>query len=374
MPRSKFRNDKRLLEKMHSAGLDALVAFSMENLFYLSGAFMTIQEMIRDRLSAAGITADGRDFFICDRNERSVAESEAWVGELRDYVEFQGNALETLAALLRDYGLDRAVVGIEKRYLMAQYYEELQRLLPRARLVGCDEVLEQARAVKTPEHIEIIRRINCITEEVIAQTFQETRRGETEKEMAFRLNGNLLKAGADVVRFLILTAGDNARHAHPYPGDKVLQPGDIIRIDAGGLFQGHGSDIGRMGVVGEPSPAQRDHYRIHRESQRETALGLKPGTRVCDVYQNCVRAYAGHGVEYRRQHIGHSLSVLGGHDYPMLHPRNEAVLEENMVIALEPIFNDAAGRRYTVEDIIRVAENPEILTTATDTTELYRVN
>ena len=45
--------------------------------------------------------------------------------------------------------------------------------------------------------------------------------------------------------------------------------------------------------------------------------------------------------------------MLGGHGYPILHPRNEAVLEENMVIKLEPIFNDAADRRYTVEDVIR---------------------
>ncbi len=57
----------------------------------------------------------------------------------------------------------------------------------------------------------------------------------------------------------------------------------------------------------------------------------------------------------------------------MLQPDNETMLEENMVISLEPIFNDDIDRRYTLEYIIRVAEKPEILTSDTDITEMYRV-
>ena len=64
----------------------------------------------------------------------------------------------------------------------------------------------------------------------------------------------------------------------------------------------------------------------------------------------------------------------GGHDEPMLHAGNETELEENMVIAIEPILKDSAGRRYTVEDTYLVtAAGPQLLTTATDTQTMHRI-
>jgi Xaa-Pro dipeptidase len=373
--RPKVRNDSRLEAEMAAAGLDAVVAFSMENVFYLSGALFTLQDNLRDRLAAAGVARGGRDFLVCATNELSAVEPDAHVFERRGYVEFRSTALKELAGLLADWGLDRSTIGLEKRYLMAEFYEELQALLPHARLVGGDRVIETARAIKTPEHIAIIRRNSHRTEEAVLRTLAETRAGETEKRMAIRLIDNMYDLGADAIRHVVLTVGDNAVHAHPYPSaSKRLDAGDIIRIDVGGLFAGHGTDIARMGIVGEPSPAQREIYARLRACQRETALKLVPGARACDVYQAAVDAYARRGIAYQRDHVGHSISILGGHDNPMLHPNNPQALEQGMVMCLEPIFRDDAGRRYTVEDTFLVAAGGgELLTTVADTSEMYRV-
>ena len=376
MPRTKVRNDPRLFQEMEAAGIDVLISFSMENVLYLSGALFTLQDMLRDRLAAAGVVRDGRDFLVAATNEMSVAQPQAHVGEFRGYVEFKGTALTEIAALMTDWGLDQATIGIEKRYLMAEYFEELAALLPRARLVACDGVLEIARAIKTPDHIQMIGHANRQTEKAVLATFADIRPGATEKAMALRLLDALYEAGAETLRHLVLTVGDNARHAHPYPSaDKFLEPGDIIRLDVGGLFNGQGSDIARMGMVGDPSPAQAEQYRILRESQRETAAVLVPGVTAGEVYQTAVDAYTKRGViAYRRDHVGHSLSILGGHDNPMLYPGSGAVLEENMVIALEPIFPDDTGRRYTLEDIFVVKPGePLLLTDITDTTHMLPI-
>jgi D-alanyl-D-alanine dipeptidase len=182
--------------------------------------------------------------------------------------------------------------------------------------------------------------------------------------------------GADTLRHFIVTAGDNARHAHPFPSaEKILEPGDIIRIDFGGLFAGHGTDIARMGIVGQATEDQARRYKILRDTQREIATRFVPGIPAREVFRKAVEGYASRGVSgYSRDHVGHSLSILGGHDNPMLHPGNETLLEENMVFALEPIFPDPDGRRYTLEDIFVVTpEGGRMLTTATDTTEMFRV-
>jgi len=371
----KVRNDARLKAEMAAAGLDAVVAFSMENVFYLSGALFTLQDNIRDRLSAAAVPTQGDDFLICATNEQSAVERTCHMAAIHGYVEFGKRPIELLAERLTAAGLADARIGLEKKYLMAEYYEELQARLPKARLLPGDRVIEATRAIKTPEHIRVIGEACRATERAVIATFAETRRGETEKAMAVRLMNHMLAQGADTVRHLVLTAGDNARHAHPYPSVEMrLDPGTIIRIDVGGLFGGYGTDIARMGIVGDPTPAQRAHYRTLREAQREAADAFRPGATAKSVYEAAVAAYARRGVDYARDHVGHSMSILGGHDEPMLHRRSDLVLETGMVMALEPIFRDAEGRRYTVEDVFEITDDgPRLLTTEADTTEMARV-
>ena len=152
-----------------------------------------------------------------------------------------------------------------------------------------------------------------------------------------------------------------------------MEPGDIIRVDVGGLFDGFGSDIARMAIVGTASPAQQKQYKILRQAQRETAAALRHGSTAGAVYQAAVDAYARLGVsDYKRDHVGHSMSILGGHDNPMLHPGSSYPLEEDMVMAVEPIFLDQQGRRYTVEDVFHIkADGAKLLTDVTDTTEMF---
>lgn len=376
MANAKVRNDDRLSRELAADGIDVLVVFSMENVFYLSGALFALQDMLRDRLAAAGLARDGRDFLVAATNEMSVARKGAHVAEYRGYQEFRSTAVDELVQLLKDMGLADATIGLEMRYLMAEYYEQLRELLPRARFVGGDRALEVARSIKTPDHIEIIGHTNRLTERAVADAVAATRPGDTEKALAIRMINAMYEQGADTLRHFVVTAGDNAMHAHPYPSaEKNLELGDIIRIDIGGLFGGYGTDIARMAIVGEASEDQARRYRILRDTQREIATRFVPGVRAREVFETAVEGYASRGVPgYKRDHVGHSLSILGGHDNPMLHPSNETVLEENMVFALEPILPDPDGRRYTLEDIFVVTpDGGRLLTTATDTTEMFGV-
>jgi Xaa-Pro aminopeptidase len=176
--------------------------------------------------------------------------------------------------------------------------------------------------------------------------------------------------GAHTVRHAVVTAGDNASKAHPYPSpSKILTAGDIIRIDVGGLFGGFGSDIARMAIVGEARDDQQALYDKVRGCVHHVGPRMKAGMSAADVYQAAVDYYAGVDLPgYKRDHVGHSLSILGGHDNPMLHSRDATILEDGMVIAFEPILRDREGRRYTVEDTFVVGKGgAEHLTTLTDT-------
>lgn len=370
---AKVRNDPRLLREMARDGIDILLAFSMENIFYLSGALFSLQDNIRERLAVAGFAADGSDFLLCASNEASAVEPACHCARIETYVEFARSPIDALAALLEAGGYGAATIGIEKRYLMAGFYEELMQALPKARFVGGDRALEAARAVKVPEHIRLIGEAARATERALATAFAAMRPGMTERALASAVVQAMFDAGAQVVRHAVITVGDNARHAHPFPSpEKRLDPGDVIRADIGGLFAGYGSDIARMAVVGPPSAAQTDIYGKVRNCVQTVGSAMRPGMAARDVYHAAVDYYAAAGIfGYRRDHVGHSLSILGGHDNPLLHTKNDYPLETGMVIALEPILIDGGGRRITVEDCFEIGpDGATKMTTATDTTAM----
>jgi Xaa-Pro dipeptidase len=354
----KVRNDERLEQEMSSDGLDLVLAFSMENVFYLSGALFALQDNIRDRLSVAGFSRGGRDFLLCATNElNSVADSTHIDPERHfAYVEFERSPIAALAEVLVDLGFGDARIGVEKRYLMAAYYEELAKLLPKASLLAADRAIEAARAIKLPNHIEVIQRGSRATERAIASGFAAVRRGDTERDLAQEIIRGLYREGAHIIRHAVITAGDNAKKAHPFPSaEKRLDPGDMIRVDVGGLFDGFGTDLARMAIVGSPSAEQLNRYRTVQRCVSEVGQTMRSGMTAGDVYARVSDFYAKMGIpNYKRDHVGHSLSILGSHDDPLLYPGNQTALEENMVIALEPILRDEEGRRCTVEDVFVV--------------------
>lgn len=163
----------------------------------------------------------------------------------------------------------------------------------------------------------------------LARLLAAMRPGMTERALPSAIVQSMYDAGAEVVRHVVVTVGNNARHAHPFPSStKLLDPGDVFRIDVGGLFAGYGSDVARMAVVGAPSAEQRALYETARACVHTIGPALRPGMRACDAYEAAVAFYAAAGISgYRRDHIGHSLSILGGHDNPKLHAGNSQLLK-----------------------------------------------
>ena len=144
-----------------------------------------------------------------------------------------------------------------------------------------------------------------------------------------------------------------------------------MRVDFGAIWDGYGSDVARMAVVGEPSDEQREMYRKHRQVERKAIEFMRPGVRGCDVYKCCEEAYAESGIHYPGPHAGHGFG-LAGHEIPMLQPYNQEEFRPNMLICIEPVimFKELGG--FQVEDLVLITEDgSQILTDYSDTEELF---
>ena len=59
--------------------------------------------------------------------------------------------------------------------------------------------------------------------------------------------------GHEQVDFTVVGSGPNGANPHHEAGDRVIEPGDAVVLDFGGLMYGYGSDTTRTVCVGEPT-------------------------------------------------------------------------------------------------------------------------
>lgn len=371
MTREKLMNVREFQRSLGESGFGAVVAVSQPNVFYTSGAYILTQVSVPDRLAMTVLPANGEDALLVCNIEEGLSREESWIEDVRSYVEFAEAPMHLLADVLKEKGLAQGRIGIEGRRLGAGYYKELSEALPKASIEGCDWLFDHVRSLKTEGEIQRLGEAGRATERAILEAFEQAKAGDTERHLLRTIKDNVALYGATGVVFAILGVGDQSYVPHPPARERPIEQGELVRVDFGGSWECYGSDVARMGVVGEPSQAQADTYKKVREVERTAIEFMGPGVRACDVFHCVVETYAKFGIEYPGPHCGHGFG-LETHEAPMLHPYNEAELQPNMLMCIEPVlFSEELGG-YQVEDLVLITEEgSEILTNYGDAEELF---
>jgi Xaa-Pro aminopeptidase len=353
----------RLQETIEKAGVAAFIGVSPDSTYYLSSVLIRTQVSIRDRVAFVVWPAQGdATLLVCDIEE-SLARMEGSIKDLRTYVEFAQQPAKQLAEILRERGLDKERLGIEARYLSVAEMSELRAALPDVELVPIDEALMSVRAIKTAAEVRGIASAYQKTEAAINTAWASSRAGDTERQIANQMTTTLLERGADGIRHMTLSSGPNTVHPHMTPADRQLQPGETLLTDIGAFFDGFASDIARMGICGSPSSLQRHEYDAYRRAQVALLAAVRPGIAASSLYHLAARELESEGFELTSPHVGHGVSRRGGHEHPMLQPRNDSHLEAGMLLAVEPGFRPRPDQRYHVEDLALVTDDgAEVLT------------
>ena len=354
------------------SGVDALVCLHPKNIFYTTGYPMALSHAIHQRPSGprngiAVFTPAGQPTLIVGGNEERVTRERARVEDIRVYAEYIDSPMEELAAVLREKGADRGKIGIEKEYLSAAFYDELQALLPQATFEAWDRQFEAVRAIKTPQEAALMKRNADLMDDAFLETFESIRVGETEKEVQDRLILALLRRGASSADG-ILQAGQEGFVIHRWSDDPI-ERGQIICTDFLAAFDGYYANQSRVAVVGPPNAEQATIYRQILEIHRETAEELlRPGTPARDIYYRCKTLQEELGIWHHRALLGHNMGIWV-HEDPMLVAGDERELQDGMIVVLEPRFYG-----YQIQDVFQITSGgPLLLSDRFDTDELFVV-
>lgn len=364
MPKSELeRRWSALQEKIERTGVDVIVATSLGNFYYITGALIFTQRHIPDRLEIACMDKKGQIFTVLCNMEMGLFKSESPIEDITMYGEFEESPIKALTELLRKKGFASKKIGIETGHLVAKYYQELERNLAQAQIVSWDGNFDEIRAIKSPYEIKLMTQAGRVTDEVIYETWKSVKYGISEKELARELELRLRKKGADKIQFITCVSGVRTTYAHATPAESPIERGALIKIDFGGIFNGYMSDIARVAFMQEVSEERKSEYMKFVELYKKIIDCLMPGTTASRVFQKTKEIYHNMGFPIGTPaHFGHSIGIIG-HENPVLQPFDNTELKPGMLFALEPRAMLRANDRYHLEDLILITEKgPRVLT------------
>jgi Xaa-Pro aminopeptidase len=340
----------RVVASASEKGLSGVLVTPGPDLVWLTGYRPTA---ITERLTVLVLTPEREPTLLVPTLERPDAE--AAEGARGMAILDWADATDPYAAaspLLRPDG----VYGISDS-AWALHLLGLQAALPGTAYRSLTEGLPMMRAVKDADELARLAAAGAAADAAYGEIVKVRFAGRKETEVAADLADLLRRFGHEQVDFTVVGSGPNGANPHHEAGDRVIQPGDAVVLDFGGLMFGYGSDTTRTVCVGEPTAQIREVHEIVRRAQQAGVEAVRPGV-ACQDIDRAARAVisdAGYGREFIHR-TGHGIGVTT-HEPPYMVEGEEQPLVPGMCFSVEPGIYLAGRFGVRIEDIVTVTED-----------------
>ena len=277
-------------------------------------------------------------------------------------VKVERGAVDALAEYIKNSGIKK--LGIEDKYVTLAEYVVYKEKFEGIGFVTLGEALDKLRMIKTEEEIGYIKKAVEIGDKVFEYILDKVKEGAVEKDLAAEMEFQMKKLGGEGPSFETIIAS-NYRSALPHgvASEKALEKEGFVKFDFGVYYNGYVSDMTRTVYLGEnPSEKHLEIYNIVLEAQKMSCAAVKVGM-TCAELDKIARDYIsskGYGDNFGHG-LGHGIGVYI-HEHPTVNGKSDVVLEEGMVITIEPgIYIDGFGGVRIEDDVVVRKNGGEIL-------------
>lgn len=346
-------------------GIGAVAFTDPINVAYFTG-ITTPSYVIRSRPVLIVLSAEGPDALICSRGHIPYF-STLWDQELVPYDGLESSAAEALASTVaRLAGSSAGIameVGAEQRLNLS--FDQLAGMRAswgEQRIVDASDVLWAARMRKSRGEIEAVRRSNLINHESLEIALAEAAGHRTEIGTYRRWLAEIAARGADGPHYLAMhTAPVHMDWINSSPTDRPIEPGEILWMDGGPTVGGYWSDVTRTVAFDRLSPEAESAYALAREATARLIAAIRPGVLASEVFAATAEFLVSEGQPVNRAgRVGHGIG-LQLTESPSLAEFDHTVLEEGMVLAVEPVVSTPRGRFAVEENLVITATGTELL-------------
>ena len=202
-----------------------------------------------------------------------------------------------------------------------------------------NRLVEELRVIKDADEIKALERSFALNHAMLRWLEEsQLQPGRSEAELAWAIEKYFRDNGASELAFPSIVAVDqNAALPHAIPGEKKLPDNGLVLVDVGCRVDGYCSDQTRTFWVGDaPHKEFRETMKLVRDAQQAALDKMRPGLPLHEAYTLARGVFEKAGVEAWFTHgLGHGVG-LETHEAPSLGRRGDKVLQEGMVVTVEP--------------------------------------
>lgn len=336
---------ERAAEAVKSVGCDWAILTNFDSICYALGHVPPIETAISPFAggpTTAFVRADG----VCGLIAPNVESAAAQASRADEKILYEGFAYDHRADLVGNYAAAIAqmmarlgiggVFGAEPETLPAR----LAASLGADRTVNITEPLRRARATKTAEEKELMRRAATAAAKGQQAFYEWTRPGRTELDVFAQIRAAMENFAGErtAVAGDFLSGKERTARGVGWPIGRMINLNDPLISDLAPRVSGYWGDSCASSFLGTP---QDNYLKLFDTAKRalDRALEImRPGILAADLDAELRRSVGAAGYSYPH-HSGHSIGA-SVHEWPRLTPYERAPLQEGMFIMVEPAAYD----------------------------------
>ena len=231
------------------------------------------------------------------------------------------------------------------------------------------------RTVKSFNEIKKIEKVAQIVSEVFAFLPTIISTNDSERDVANKVKIEILKRGADNVPYLpVVSEEGGVSQIIGNPTNKLISTGDFLFIDTGATFDGYFCDFDRNFIVGTAPDELKRANEILWHATEEGIKNLIPGAKTKDIWKKINKKIEDFGFMIQGDgRYGHGVG-LQLTEPPSISSFDNTIIQENMVLTIEPSLEYKPGKLIVHEENIFVSKDGPVLLTQRAPKELPSIS
>ena len=334
---------KKITKTMKNKGLDALLLFRQESMYWLTGydtfGYVFFQCLV--------ITSNEDKILLTRSADLRQAQNTSDIKDIRIWVDKdKSNPAEELKNILMELNLENKNIGIEyDAYgLTGKNTILLNKTLHNfAKLHDESLLITKHRLVKSDEEIKYVKKAAELADSALEQGWELAHAGTNEADILSSMQGKIFSGGGDYPgNEFIIGSGPDALLCRYFSGRRKLDPIDQLTLEFAGVYRHYHSALMRTIPIGK---AKKEHLELHeiclealKACERKLQIGSTAGE-VFDQHKLVIDK-----TKYKSARLNACGYSLGGTfapnwmDWPMLYEKNPIIIEKNQVFFMHMIL------------------------------------
>ncbi|MEZ5813069.1 MAG: Xaa-Pro peptidase family protein [Rhizobiaceae bacterium] len=345
---------ERLIAAMTGQGLDALLLFAQESMYWLTGYdtfgycfFQCLVFKANGEMVLLTRSADLRQA----RHTSNIENVVLWTD--RD----NANPAIDLRNLLNDLDLLGRKIGIEydTHGLTALNGRRLdEQMQTFGEISDVSKLVPRLRMVKSEAEIAKAKKAARLADDALDAALPLIKQGGNEAEILAAMQGAVFLGGGDYpANEFIIGSGEDALLCRYKAGRRKLNKNDQLTLEWAGVFHHYHAAMMRTALVGKVSRGHQEAYDAAHEALRAVEKAMVPGNTFGDVFDAHARVMEAHGLtRHRLNACGYSLGARfspSWMDTPMFYAGNpEQIVPDMTLFAHMIIMNTETGTAMTL--------------------------